>query len=215
VTRTTRLAIWLGLVGVLIALSYYARLAYGAPTGDPLYHYATAVQGAVSYAIMLGLVLAIAGGNRELLALRRPRSWGRALGLCALVFVGIFVVTGVLDHFLHAGKEQGLTPSGWRPSHAGAYAANFVVVALVAPVVEELTYRGVGFTLLERYGQWFAIVVTAVLFGASHGLIEGLPVLTVFGIGVAWLRSRTGSVYPGMIVHGCFNGLALILAVTT
>jgi membrane protease YdiL (CAAX protease family) len=215
VTRTARLAIWLGLVGVLIALAYYSRLAYGAPTGDPLYRYSTAASGVFSYAIMLGIVLAIAGGDRELLALRRPPSWRRALRLCVFVFVGIFVATGVLDHYLHAGKEQGLTPSGWHPSHAGAFAANFVVVALVAPVVEELTYRGVGFSLLERYGRWLAIVVTAVLFGASHGLIEGLPVLTIFGIGIAWLRSRTGSVYPGMIVHGCFNGLALVLAVTT
>ena len=41
----------------------------------------------------------------------------------------------------------------------------------------------------------------------------GLPVLALFGITLAWLRWQTGSVYPGMIVHGIFNGLALILAV--
>jgi membrane protease YdiL (CAAX protease family) len=215
VSRTSRLVIWLGLVAALIALAYYARFAYGAPTDDPLYKVDTAVQGAFSYAIMLAIVLAIAGGARDLLALRRPPAWGRALSLAAATFIGIFVVTGILDHFLHAGKEQGLTPSGWDSSRAGAYAANFVVVALVAPVVEELTYRGLGFTLLERYGQWVAIVVTAVLFGASHGLVEGLPVLTAFGIGIGWLRSRTGSVYPGMLVHAVFNGLALVLAVTT
>jgi membrane protease YdiL (CAAX protease family) len=39
-------------------------------------------------------------------------------------------------------------------------------------------------------------------------------VLTIFGIGLGWLRSRVDSVYPGMIVHGVFNGLALVLAVT-
>jgi uncharacterized protein len=215
VTRTARLAAWLGLVGVLIALAYYARLEYGAPEGDPLYELSTAVNGAFSYAIMLGLVLAIAGASAELLALRSPPAWSRALWLAAATFVGIFVVTGILDRFLHAGKEQGLTPSGWESSHAGAFAANFVVVAVVAPIVEELTYRGLGFSLLERFGQWPAIVVTAVLFGASHGLIEGLPVLTAFGIGIGWLRSRTGSVYPGMLVHGAFNALALVLAVTT
>jgi membrane protease YdiL (CAAX protease family) len=215
VTRTARLVIWLALVGVLIALAYYARVAYGAPTDDPLYKYDTAVQGAFSYAIMLGIVVAIAGASAELLGLRQPRAWQRALALAAATFVGIFVVTGILDRFLHAGAEQGLTPSGWQPSHAGAYAANFVVVAIVAPVVEELTYRGLGFTLLARYGQWTAIVVTAVLFGASHGLIEGLPVLTVFGIGIGWLRARTGSIYPCILVHGVFNALALVLAVTT
>jgi membrane protease YdiL (CAAX protease family) len=215
VRSSTRLVLWLGFVAALISLAYYARVSQGAPTGEPLYQYGTAVSGLFSYAIMLALVLGIAGANPDLLALRRPPSWGRALRLCLVTFVGIFVLTGILDHFLHAGKEQGLTPHGWEPSRAGAYAANFAVVALVAPIVEELAYRGLGFTLLERWGRWVAVVVTAVLFGASHGLIEGLPVLTVFGILIGWLRSRTGSVYPGMLVHGAFNGLALVLAVTT
>jgi membrane protease YdiL (CAAX protease family) len=39
-------------------------------------------------------------------------------------------------------------------------------------------------------------------------------VLIIFGIGLAYLRSRTNSIYPGMILHATFNGAALILAVT-
>jgi sodium transport system permease protein len=56
--------------------------------------------------------------------------------------------------------------------------------------------------------------VTGLLFGLSHGLVQALPVLSAFGFGLAWLRSRTGSVYPGMLVHATFNALALALAVT-
>jgi membrane protease YdiL (CAAX protease family) len=37
----------------------------------------------------------------------------------------------------------------------------------------------------------------------------------VFGIGLAYLRERSDSVIPGMIVHGLYNGLALALAFTT
>ena len=92
--------------------------------------------------------------------------------------------------------------------------AFFLVVSVLAPVVEELTYRGLGFTLLAPYRTWVAIIVTGVLFGAAHGLVAGLPVLTIFGIVVAWLRSRTGSVYPSMLLHGVFNGTALLLSVT-
>jgi membrane protease YdiL (CAAX protease family) len=215
VSRTTRLVLWLGFVGALIFLAYSIRISEGPPKGEPLYDYGTAASGVVSYAIMLAVVLGISSGNRELLALRRPDSWRRALWLALATFVGIYVSTGILDHFLHAGKEQGLTPHGWEPSRAGAYAANFVVIAVVAPVVEEITYRGLGFSLLQRFGIWVAIVGTAILFGASHGLIEGLPVLTVFGLGQGWLRARVGSVYPGMLVHAAFNAIALILAVTT
>jgi membrane protease YdiL (CAAX protease family) len=95
------------------------------------------------------------------------------------------------------------------------FVANFIVVAVVAPIVEELTFRGAGYSLLERWGRWFAIVAVGLLFGLAHGLIEALPILAVFGCALAWLRSRTRSVYPGMLVHAAFNAIALIVAVST
>ena len=49
--------------------------------------------------------------------------------LAAAAFVAIFVVAGVLDRFLHAGEEQGLTPSGWDSTRAGGLA---VLRALVS-----------------------------------------------------------------------------------
>jgi membrane protease YdiL (CAAX protease family) len=213
VTRTTRLVLWLGFVALLVAAQYAARATGGKPDRDALYQYSTAANGIVDYAIVLAVVLAIAGASRELLTLRRPDAWGRALRLALGALVFIYVSTGILDHFLHAGQEQGLTPSHWEPSRAGPYAVNFVVIALVAPVVEELTYRGLGYSLLEPFGRWAAILVTGALFAASHGLVEGFPELMLFGCALAWLRSRTGSVFPGMAVHAVFNATALILVV--
>jgi membrane protease YdiL (CAAX protease family) len=214
VSWATRRVLWLGFVGALIALAYASRATVGKPDPDVLYRYSSAADVGVQYAILLAVVVAIAGASRQLLAAHRPRSWGRALRLAAGIFVAIYIAAAILDHFLQAGREQGLTPSHWEPAHAGQYAANFAMIAFVGPVVEELTYRGLGYTLLEGWGRWLAILTTGLLFGLSHGLVEGLPVLTIFGIGLAWLRSRVGSVYPGMVVHSVFNGLALILAVT-
>jgi membrane protease YdiL (CAAX protease family) len=84
----------------------------------------------------------------------------------------------------------------------------------MAPLTEELTFRGLGFSLLERYGTWLAIVVVGVTFGLAHGLVQALPELALFGCALAWLRARTGSVLPGMLLHAVFNALALIAAVT-
>ena len=60
-----------------------------------------------------------------------------------------------------------------------------------------------------------AILVTGVAFGLAHGLVLGLPVLSIFGITLGWLRWQTGSVYPGMVVHALFNAAALAAAVST
>jgi membrane protease YdiL (CAAX protease family) len=89
------------------------------------------------------------------------------------------------------------------------------VIAAVAPFVEELLFRGLGYSLLERYGRWPAILTVGVAFGLYHGLVQALPELVIFGCALAWLRSKTRSVYPGMLLHATFNAIALVAAVTT
>jgi membrane protease YdiL (CAAX protease family) len=216
-----RLVGWLALVGLVAALNYASRFADdgAGDTSDALYRYSTAVGGAVFYGILLGVVLLLARGldRREVLALRRPRSWGSAvlamLAALAAIWVANAVLTLALD--LEAGEEQGVVPDRWEPEHAGAYAANFLVIALFGPVVEELTYRGFGqWAVAGVVGVTAGVVITAVLFGLAHGLVEGLPALTIFGLAAGWLRVRTNSLYPPMVLHMLFNGLALILAVT-
>ena len=214
---TARLVAWLALVGAYIVLAYASRAVGGAPPNDTLYRYSTAVSSIAWYAISLVLVLLITRGprQRDLLALRRPQSIGRAGGLAVIVIVAIYAVSAAVEPFLHAGKEQGLTPPSWDPDRAGAYAANFAIIAVVAPIVEELMFRGAGYSLLARFGQPAAIVLVGLLFGLVHGLIAGLVVLSIFGAGLAWLRARTQSVYPCIAVHSLFNAIALVVAVTT
>ena len=93
------------------------------------------------------------------------------------------------------------------------FALNAAVVVLAAPLVEEFTFRGVGFRLLSPFGSAVAVLGTAVAFAADHGLVEGFPALLLFGIAVALVRLRTGSLYPGMLLHASFNAFALAVAV--
>jgi CAAX protease family protein len=211
-----RLAAWLGFALLFAALGYAARFGGGQEPKNVAYRYSSSLAALVQYALILGLLLLIALGlpKREMFALRRPPSWRRAAGYIVLALLAIWGAAVVLSPVLRGGThEQGLVPDKWEPSHLGAFVAFFLVVTIVAPMVEELAYRGLGFTLLSPYGQRPAILGTAVLFGLAHGLLIALPVLVVFGIAVAWVRSRTGSVYPGMLLHGTFNGVALLASV--
>jgi membrane protease YdiL (CAAX protease family) len=212
-----RLVAWAILVTVLAALSYAANLADSGDTPDDLlYRWSSAVAGLVQYAIILSIVLAIARGIAPAtLGIVRPSSWRQAAARVATALVGIWVIGAALNVFLQAGKEQGLVPSEWESSRAAPFIANFIVVAGVAPVVEELTYRGLGFAAVrDAFGAWTAVVVTALAFGLAHGLFVALPVLTVFGLILAWVRMTTGSIYPTIALHALFNAVALIAAVT-
>jgi CAAX protease family protein len=207
-----KLVAWSVLVAVLIAQGYAGNYAVSSkPDPKILYHYSTAIASGVVYAVMLALVVWIAGRNGELLALVRPSTPAlKTIGLTLLLFFVALVAIHAMDPFLHGGREQGLVPTKWLPRYAGAYAANWVVVAVVAPVVEELTFRGLGYSLLvARIGKTFTIVAIGLVFAASHGLLQALPELATLGWGLAWLRSRTSSVYPGMVVHSIFNSLSL------
>ena len=215
-----RLICWSGLVGVIAILNYAARFSGGSATTNSarnaVYSYSDFGGGMILYAFWLGLVLAIAAGHWDLLALRRPESLARAAGLAVAAVVAIYVVEAIVSVIPlpeSPGKEQGLTPTHWESAHAGAFAANLVLFALVAPVVEELTFRGLGQSLLRFLGRWPSILIVGASFGIAHGLVEALLVLVPFGIALAWVRDRTDSVYPGIVVHGLFNAIALVAAV--
>jgi len=196
---TSARALWTSFVVAFATLSYSLRFTEGKPPRNLLYKWSTLVGNLVQFAIIAAIVYGIAGltsDRRETLALRRPSSWATAARIGAGVIAGMIVLSQVLG-----------------PSHAGAYIANAIGIAVVAPIVEELTFRGLGYSLFARYGRWTAIVATGVAFGLAHGLVQALPLLVAFGIGLAYLRSRVGSVFPGMIVHGLFNATALTVAV--
>ena len=212
-----RLVAWGSLVGLLAVASYASRLSGDKAPADPLYLWSTFAGALIQYGIMFVLILAIAHGlDRLLLAIEVPGERARAVKLAFAAFVTIVATTAGLSPFLDAGGEQGLVPSAWDSSRAAPFLANAAVVTIVAPFVEELLFRGLGFGLLRKFvGPWAAILVTGVAFGLAHGLVLGLPVLSIFGVTLGWLRWQTGSVVPGMVVHALFNGLALAVAVAT
>ena len=201
------------LTGVLAAFAYADRASAGKPPRDALYQYGFAFSGLVVELLVLGIVLWIARGIPwSELGVRAPRSWPRALGLALTLFVALVIVEQVLENFLHASREQGLEPTQWEPSKAVPFALNAAVIVLVAPLAEEMTYRGLGIAVLLRFGPVVAVIVSAIAFAGAHGLVQGFPALFLFGVVIAIVRLRSGSVFPGMLFHASFNGIALALA---
>ena len=212
-----KLLAWWVLVGTLIAIGFLSASAADDDTNrqDAVYQYQFGIGGLIVYALLIGIVLVIARGLdwRETFALRRPTSWARAGALTLGLLVAVFIVGAILEAIFHAGEEQGLDPAGWQPDRAGALILSFLAIAVAAPLAEELTFRGLGYYLLSQFGHWAAIGVTGIAFALSHGLVVGIPVFFVIGAGLAYLRYRTDSLYPPLIVHAAFNGLQLVIGV--
>jgi membrane protease YdiL (CAAX protease family) len=120
-------------------------------------------------------------------------------------FVGVYLYDSIFGPF-----DEGSLAEFWDGSRAAQFAANFLVIAVLAPIFEELMFRGLGYGLLEPFGAGTAIVVTGVLFGLVHGYAYVLPVFITYGLALGWLRSRTGSIYPGVLAHSATNATALV-----
>jgi membrane protease YdiL (CAAX protease family) len=212
-----RLVGWAAAIGVFSILAYLVRFtAEGQDTtSEPLYLWSSAVAGVIQFGIFVGLVLLLARGRPllEYLAIRRPTSWGVSARICGLLLVGVWLIGLLTRPFIDPGAEQGLVPTEWEPSRAAPFAANFIVVAVLGPVVEEVVFRGLGYTLLEPFGRRLAIVGSAFAWALSHGLVEGFAIIFVFGLGLGYLRGRVNSIVPGMILHIFFNSLVLLIAV--
>lgn len=86
-------------------------------------------------------------------------------------------------------------------------------VVIVAPLTEELLFRGLIFRGLDRrYGFLPAALISSALFAVSHfNLVQGIPAFAV-GLYLAWLYRVTGTLWWNMAAHALFNGLSLLLA---
>lgn len=208
---------WTVFVVVFAALNYTARFAGPRPPKDVAYQWESSIGAIIQFAVVLGIVLLIARGRekRDFFALRRPSSWGTAAAVSVGVIVAILLIAQLLAPFVDPEAEQGLTPTYWDAGRAAQFTGYALAVVVVGPIVEELAFRGAGYSLLEPFGRWTAVIAVGVAFGLAHGLLEGLPIITAFGLGLAYLRSRTQSVYPCVLLHSAFNATALVLGVTT
>lgn len=96
----------------------------------------------------------------------------------------------------------------------GAVAIAFVLtVAVVAPIGEELFFRGFVFNLLRnRLNMTSAVWLSAGLFALLHVSVKNFLPILLIGALLAWLYARTGSLWSSVVMHGTFNLLSAIAA---
>jgi hypothetical protein len=146
------------------------------------------------------------------------------VGLGVLVLIGNAAI-GYFFNQLDIRQNQ----AAQYPLNPGDYAgqALFMVgAALLAPIGEEILFRGYVFNAIRQtfgargWGLPLAYVASALLFSISHSLAatEGLIALLVptfvMGLVLVWGMQRTGSLVPCIIAHAINNAVALLVLLT-
>jgi membrane protease YdiL (CAAX protease family) len=146
------------------------------------------------------------------LGLRAPAAgWRSAAGMILLLLVVFIVLSVAWAEVFNPEKEKLLEQLGTNET-ALLLVLGAGLTCVVAPVCEEILFRGYIFTALRnRGGTWVAAGVTALLFGGVHAgsapVLDLFP-LAVLGFGLCLLYRYSGSLYPCIVAHSINNSIA-------
>jgi membrane protease YdiL (CAAX protease family) len=135
---------------------------------------------------------------------RRSLAWGAGGGLVLLAFNGVY--GAALDRL-------GIVPPDVAAMLRGLLPAPALIAwaALVAPVVEEMYFRGRLIDAFgERLGRGWAGAISSLAFAAIHGIPAFFPAYVVFALVLLGLRRRTGGLTAPIIAHIVNNAFALL-----
>lgn len=173
----------------------------------------------ICYAVALVLVIGVPWllwhrkTTQEELGLQRLPTWTELciapLGMVVYFITSaltVYAVTQLVPGFNpNEVQEIGFTQLGTRFE----YMLAFLTLVVVAPVAEEVLFRGYLYGKLQKYIPWWgAAIITSILFAAAHGQWNVAVDTFVLGMFLAGLRTLTGSLWPSIMLHMMKNGIA-------
>ena len=153
------------------------------------------------------------GGAQQMLRLN-PVSFGNMLCASAVALLSLAVVQSMTTLWMILCQRMGLDvfqDAYVRPANTAELTLSVIAAAIVAPIGEELLFRGAMFSAWERRGRGRAILAVSVMFAMLHGSVLGLPGELFGGILMAQLVLWTDSLYAGLAFHSVFNAGGVML----
>jgi uncharacterized protein len=142
-------------------------------------------------------------------------SFGRATGLAIVLVVAAMVFNYIYATYIIPGvgmQEEMAKMLASIPRTPMNIAAGFFAIAVAAPLVEELLFRGLLQNALGKYLPiWGAIILSSFLFSLVHLQPYAIPGLMSLGIAFGYLYHRTGSLRTNILLHMANNAFALTL----
>lgn len=214
------IALGLAFVLTIVAIGILEAVEPNASDQDELWTLFMATLAIDVLALVVAPVLLLGGGRRALvrLGLRRPSGrdlkWG-FLGLAGAmvaiwVYVGIVELIGIEElEPISSIEDDELYDS------VGLVVITGILVVLVAPMTEELFYRGFLFAGLgKRYGVVIGALASAALFSVVHFDVGSLIPFALVGIVFALVYWRSRSLNGAILAHGMFNAISFVALIS-
>ncbi|WP_404351885.1 CPBP family intramembrane metalloprotease [Sutcliffiella horikoshii] len=144
-----------------------------------------------------------------------PRSYWKWIPVWTFVLIVSSILLVVIMEMLGVGVDNSKTESLQEQVTWFTFTIAFFSAAVISPIYEEIFYRGFLYKWIRgKWGVSAGLIVSSLIFTIVHiPTYNTLPVNFLSGMIFAWTYERSGSVVPGIIIHGVFNGLAVVLTV--
>lgn len=124
---------------------------------------------------------------------------------------GLQYFIGGFNGLLQKGGYQ-LTEIALPLDNVGYLILAIILMAVLPAIFEEFIFRGIILNGLKtKFGENYAILISALMFAFAHGSIEQFLYQFALGIIIAWMVVRTGSLLSGILIHFLNNAIVLIL----
>ncbi len=158
------------------------------------------------YAIIISMPAKVA------MPMRAPRPLlavsGLFIGLGASV-AGSWATQGVYAVMSLFGVYP-VSPDFSSPSEPVAAVLNIIMLTVAAPIIEELVFRGAIMQSLRRFGDVFAVVVSALIFALFHGNLVQAPNAFIMGLVLGFFVIKSGSLWVGILIHFANNLISTV-----
>lgn len=147
---------------------------------------------------------------------RKPKDATKTLLLILVGFGGSIVanyVTSVLRAFAEAFGIYSSYSAIEDPSNTMDIILMFFATAIVPPLIEEFGARGLMMHSLKKYGNGFAILGSAFVFGVLHGNAVQIPFAFICALFIGYAVIATDSLWTGIIIHALVNSMSCVSSV--
>ena len=140
------------------------------------------------------------------------REW-KLIAVWTIILIVVSIVLVIGMSFIGVGTENSKTESLQSQMTLLNFTIGFVSAAIISPIYEEIFYRGFLYRFFSsRYGVLSGMLISSLIFTVVHiPTYNTLPVNFVSGLIFSWVYQKTGSIIPSILIHGIFNGIAVIL----
>ncbi len=145
-----------------------------------------------------------------------PKDGYKTLLLMVIAFGGCMIANYISSIILALFETVGVYStysSVEDPKSIGDTILMFLSIAVIPPLIEELALRGIVLSNLRKYGNAFAIIASAFMFGIFHGTAAQILFAFLCGIFFGYITIATESIWPAIIVHAINNSLSCITSV--